>query len=304
MAYSIYLAVRLARDAANWSDDFRRGHIDYLLGEQQPNGGFAGRQGTTDLYYTSFGLRSLALLGAIDEPVVNRAIQFLQSQLDETPSSVDLYSLIFSAVILELISGSVLLDDMQKVRLSTAVDTYRCNDGGFANSPGQSISSTYHTFLAVLAKQALGFEPNAVKPLVECVRSRRREDGGYAEIPQSQTSGTNPTAAAVVVLNELGQLDETGRDEAIRFFTAMQNEEGGFRANGRIPLADGLSTFTTLAALAAIDAISEVDLPAAANFARSLERPEGGFRGGAWDSEADVEYTFYGLGTLALTDGY
>ena len=40
----------------------RRRHTDYLTAAQNPDGGFPGREGGSDLYYTGFALRSLAVL--------------------------------------------------------------------------------------------------------------------------------------------------------------------------------------------------------------------------------------------------
>ena len=69
----------------------------------------------------------------------------------------------------------------------------------------------------------------------------------------------------------------------------MQAGDGGFRAHGRIPAGDLLSTFSGLAALADLDAFDAIDLDAAHRFALSLACPGGGFRAGAWDSRPDVE---------------
>jgi len=77
-------------------------------------------------------------------------------------------------------------------------------------------------------------------------------------------------------------------------------DDGGLRANTRIPIADLLSTFTGLLTLQDLKAASEIDLDGLQTFAKSLELEDGGFRGAEWDPAHDVEYTFYGLGTLGL----
>jgi geranylgeranyl transferase type-2 subunit beta len=136
--------------------------------------------------------------------------------------------------------------------------------------------------------------------MIHLIRSRQREDGGFVEIDPMRHSGTNPTAAAVGLLQMLGGLDGPTRAAARRFLAAMQTQEGGLRANTRIPLADLLSTFTGLVALDQLGAASAIDTAAALRFVKSLEQPHGGFRAGAWDDAVDVEYTFYGLGALAV----
>jgi geranylgeranyl transferase type-2 subunit beta len=80
----------------------------------------------------------------------------------------------------------------------------------------------------------------------------------------------------------------------------MQTDEGGLRANTRIPIADLLSTFTGTLTLADLGASDMIDRGAARRYVDSLELEPGGFRGAEWDPAHDVEYTFYGLGALAL----
>ncbi|NLE39832.1 MAG: beta-hydroxylase [Pirellulaceae bacterium] len=304
MAYLIDLALRLAAGGARWSEDFRHPHAEYLRAAQRDDGGFAGRQGESDLYYTSFALRGLSLLGALDGPAAERAADFLRRRLDRPLPAVELYSLVLGATQLESAGGLSILDDRadRDSQLLAAIDAHHRDDGGFAKTPTSPSSSTYHTFLACLCRPLLGGDPVPIEPIVELIHSRRRDDGGFVEIPQMRSSGANPTAAAVILLKELGRLDAAIEQDACRFFALLQNDEGGFRANTAIPIADLLSTFTALAVLADLDKLSLIDRRAAAQYARRLQRPEGGFRGGAWDHAADVEYTFYGIGTLALAD--
>ncbi|MBN1591605.1 MAG: beta-hydroxylase [Pirellulales bacterium] len=300
MSYLLDLAVRLAVAASRWPEDFRRPHTEYLLAAQRDDGGFAGRQGASDLYYTSFALRGLALLGALDEPVATRAGRFLRSRFEGELPGVDLYSLIFSVSLLDTACAANILTGDQWTTMAAAVDRHRHPSGGYAKSSNNPAGSTYHTFLAVSCGQLLGTARPPSESLAEWIVSRRRDDGGFVEIPQMRASGTNPTAAAVVLLSELGALDEQTREGAARLLASMQNEEGGFRANTQIPIADLLSTFTALAALGELNASALIDGQAAAEYAKRLQRPDGGFRGGTWDNAVDVEYTFYGLGTLAL----
>jgi geranylgeranyl transferase type-2 subunit beta len=83
----------------------------------------------------------------------------------------------------------------------------------------------------------------------------------------------------------------------------MQTDEGGLRANTRIPIADLLSTFTGLLTLQDLGGAAEIDFDQVRRFVTSLELEDGGFHGAQWDPAHDVEYTFYGLGTLGLLVG-
>ncbi len=303
MSYLEDLTLRLAAGTLQLSEKLRARHAAFLAGAQNPDGGFPGRQGPSDLYYTGFALRGLALLGALSDDVARACAGFLQGRIDDEVSSVDFLSLVFSAVLLEAKTGIEVLAAGGRDRKETVLNTlerFRRSDGGYAKTGRSPHSSTYHTFLALSCRQLVGLPPAESPQTIRLIRSRRRDDGGFVELDQLRQSGTNPTAAAVGALRLLDAIDELTRKGAAAFLAGMQNEEGGLRANTRIPVADLLSTFTGLAALADLDGLGAVDLARAGRYVHSLQRPEGGFRGGAWDDAADVEYTFYGLGTLAL----
>ena len=93
------LTLRLTVGAANLDSGLRKSHADWLLTQQRPDGGFAGREGESDPYYTAFALRGLLILGALDEDVGGRAAQFLRDRLSRRESIIDLISLIFAAAI-------------------------------------------------------------------------------------------------------------------------------------------------------------------------------------------------------------
>jgi len=303
MSYWGNLSLRLAAGAVGFDQALRRRHAAYLAGQQRADGGFSGRQGPSDPYYTSFALRGLALLGQLNASVARRAAMFLQSRLAAPQPSVDLLSLILGAMVLEVSAGVDVFRGTGKDRLETflaAVEPLRRDDGGYAKNARSNASSTYQTFLVMACGQLLGMRLARADETRAFVVSRQRPDGGFVELEALHEGGTSPTAAAIGLLRLLGEPDQALAARATRFLAAMQNVEGGLRAHGRIPVADLLSTFTGLVALHDLRALDHIDLAAAHRYVTSLEKPEGGFRAGPWDDSADVEYTFYGLGALAL----
>jgi geranylgeranyl transferase type-2 subunit beta len=273
---------------------------------QNTDGGFSGREGGSDLYYTGFALRGLAVLDELDPEVCEHAAGFLRQSLHQQASVVDFFSLLYSCLLIQMHSGPDVLADSPAdwpQRVAALLDTFRTANGGYAKTAGGTAGSTYHTFLVTLCYQLLNCEIPEADAMERFVLSRRRLDGGYVEIAPMKRSGTNPTAAAVGVRQILaGQRGETPPvdEEAVKFLTAMQNAEGGFQATARAPLADSLSTFTGLWTLDQLGALTRVNRDAALCFVRAVELSSGGFRAGQWDDRADVEYTFYGLGALAL----
>jgi geranylgeranyl transferase type-2 subunit beta len=99
------LTLRLAAAIAELPEDLRARHAKYLLSRQRDDGGFAGREGGSDLYYTSFALRSLAMLGELYGPPAERAAVFLRSRLSGQESIVDFLSLIYGAALIESAAG-------------------------------------------------------------------------------------------------------------------------------------------------------------------------------------------------------
>jgi geranylgeranyl transferase type-2 subunit beta len=284
--------------------DVRERNARYLLEAQNADGGFSGREGGSDLYYTGFALRSLAVLQALNPDLCTKAASFLRTKLTGSAGVVDFFSLVVSCYLVPLGGGPDVLADAPpdwKERVANTLETFRSPDGGYGKSPGALYGSTYTSFLVTLCLQLLD-KPNPEKEkLAAFVTSRRRPDGGYVEISAMKRSGTNPTAAGVGLLEILGELSEDAKRETADFLAALPSPfEGGLRANDRIPAADLLSTFTGSWTLDRLGCAKKLDWEKVREYAYECERPIGGFRGGLWDERTDIEYTFYGLGTLAL----
>jgi geranylgeranyl transferase type-2 subunit beta len=302
--YLTRLTNRLLEGIERLPADVRAVNTRYLLEAQNPDGGFSGREGGSDLYYTGFALRSLAVLQGLNADVCGRAASFLRTRMHGSAGVVDFFSLVVSCYLVPLGGGPDILADAPpdwRTRVATTLETFRSPDGGYGKTPGALYGSTYTSFLVTLCLQLLGVPTPDPDRLASFVKLRRRPDGGYVEISAMKRSGTNPTAAGVGVLQILGELDDDAKLGTAEFLAALPSPfEGGLRANDRIPAADLLSTFTGGWTLDQLGFASKLDWPAIRAFAEGCARPTGGFRGGVWDDRTDVEYTFYGLGTLAL----
>lgn len=302
-AYLEGLSLRLARGLERLPESWRDAHAAYLLAAQRPDGGFPGREGSSDLYYTSFALRGLSVLGRLDEAPAARAADFLRTRLSGQVPIVDFLSLIYAAAILHVAAGLDVFAAAPadwRQHLAGALEQLRRPDGGYAKTPEGQSSSLYHSFLLVLAQQLLELPTPEPERLLAFVRSRQREDGGFVEMEPMRRSGTNPTAAGIGLLAVGGGLDVPIRTATTEFLLDMQSDEGGWRANSRVPIADLLSTFTALITLDDLQALDQADLAAVRRYVDLLQLPSGGFHGAVWDGGCDVEYTFYGIGASAL----
>ncbi len=295
--------LRLAGSAALLPEIVRSRHTAYLTAAQRADGGFAGREGDSDLYYTSFALRGLFILGALYGDVAERSAAFLKSKLMGHETIVDFLSLIYGATLLDISADIDIFADQSpnwRDAVADALEELRRDDGGYAKAKAGRASSTYQSFLVVLCRQLIDRPLPQPDRMVEFIHSQRSEDGGFREIRVAKRGGTNPTAAAIGSLKILDALDTKVATDTIGFLAEMQTDEGGLRANTRIPIADLLSTFTGVLTLADLDGLSAVETSAIRRYIRQMEEPQGGFHGAAWDQGVDVEYTFYGLGGASL----
>ena len=296
------LTLRLALGAQGLPRDFKENQGSWLVAQQRDDGGFAGREGESDPYYTAFALRGLWILDRLDSQNGKRAADFLRGRLEQRDSIIDLISLIFAAAICELAVGEVVLDDDGPWRANVAslLESLRTDDGGFAKTPEGRAGSTYQTFLSVLCLELIDQPVNRADAIGSFLQSQADVDGGFREIRAAKRPGVNPTAAAIGTLKTLDRLDPASQQATAEFLAEMQSDEGGLTANTRIPFADLLSSFTGLLTLADLSAVDQVNLGGIEKYAQSMQSPGGGFVGFALDQTADVEYTFYGLATLAL----
>jgi len=274
----------------------RQAQLDYVLVRQDAGGGFAGRRGHADLYYTEFALRLLTLLNGPAE-AFERTLPFLSSHLPPREPT-DVFSLLNSRRLL------VARDIELKVDTAACLDEIdgrRSRAGGYGRPDGTG-PTAYATFLVALSLGLLGEDFPGPDVATAAMAALQQADGGFAqELPG--TSQTNSTAAAIAFLTMMNALSADQAGAAIAFLVARQTVSGGFAAHTGEQGADLLSTFTALSTLASMDGLRDVDVPALARFTRSCADADGGFAGSPDDPETDVEYTYYGLGTLAMLAG-
>lgn len=296
----------LALSLARQPQDFRSRHVQFLSAQQCEDGGFRGRAGGSDIYYTSFALRGLACLRGFASCHLESASVYIRDQLGAHRDLPSILSTLCGAALIRDSGGADPAKGLPAdwvPRLLNDIEAYRTEDGGYGKTPQAKSGSTYHSFLAAVCYHTLQQDPPGPEAIIDFLCSRQREDGGFVEIAQARRSGTNPTAAAIALFILLDVTTQPTLDRAADFLAALQDAGGGLRANTRAPLADLLSTFTASLTLARLGRMDAIRADAAHRFVRACEDPHGGFRAGPWDSEPDVEYAFYGLAMLGLLAG-
>ena len=274
-----------AAGVQHFRPEFAQRRVEFVLSAQMPDGGFRGRRGGSDVYYTDFALRTLALLDP-GAAALARAAEYLD-QLPAEPSGV--------------------VECFNRLNCARLLGTCEINAAVEPEAILPKLAarreSAYDIFLAALCCQMLGQPLPDLDQAVSLVNAMRCDDGGFAEQLAREHGQTNATSAATGFLVMHGAMSPELRNDAAAFLAAMQ-PGAGFLAHPAAPEPDLLSTFTALVALAGLDELARVDLPTAARFVRKMGTDDGGFRSTLSDVEADVEYTYYGAAGAALLRAY
>jgi prenyltransferase beta subunit len=273
---------------------------EFLRRQLAPNGGFRGRDGRSDLYYTVFGLEASLALGV--ELPRERISAYLQGF--GAGDSLDLVHLT-SLIRCQAGTSECCARTAGPARDSTIghLLTYRSQDGGFNTVAGAPRGSVYGCFLALGACQDLDLNPADVDAVAESVRSLQVSDGGYSNEPAVTVSVTPATAAAISILH---YLKRPVPEAAVRWLLDRVGRQGGFAAipsAGNLAVPDLLSTATALFALARVGALAPDAREKHLGYLDSLWSPQGGFRGHRADEIVDCEYTYYGLLSLGILVG-
>lgn len=288
----MHRAARRAPHLLRESSDLIR---EFLLGQLHVDGGFLGRDGSPDLYYTVFGVESLLALG---ERVPDRLGSWLTDQ--GRRDDLDLVHLSCLARCDAALEGSV-LGSSGRARVAARLRSFRSTAGGYHNEPGRPSGSLYGTFLALGAHQDVGVE--IPDPTLEAgiLDSLRTPDGGWAN-EKGVGEGTTPATSAAIELWRHLRGSPPPPGPAADWLLA-QERDGGFLAGPRAPIPDLLSTATALHSLSSLGPLPASLRESSLAFVDGLWTRRGSFFAHWAETRLDCEYTFYGLLAIGhLTD--
>ncbi|MPZ16299.1 MAG: hypothetical protein GEV06_00075 [Luteitalea sp.] len=261
----------------------------FLLEQMSDEGGFRDRAGVSDLYYTVFGLEGLVALQA-GLPAERTSTYLGRFGSGESLDFVHLACLVRSWATL-----SHRLDGLPADRFLARLETYRSDDGGYAQVARSPRGTIYAAFLALGIYQDLGCALPNPEALVRSIEGLRSRDGGYGNQPGLEHGVTATTAAAVLLRR---YLDAPIDPQHGVWLLDRCHPQGGFFATPGAPIPDLLSTATALHALSTLHVPLAGVLEPCLDFIDSLWTNRGGFYGNWADDGLDCEYTYYGL--LAL----
>ncbi len=268
---------------------------DFVVSQQNEDGGFGDRDGDSDLYYTSF---AIDVLTAIQEPLPEEKLRvFLDSRIERL-ESLDFVHLCCLTRCYSALSDSP--SGGQLTPCFAAIENFRTADGGYNQAVGNETGSAYACFLAYGAYSDHGLPLPNEAGVAKCLESLRAPGGAWANDVELPVPNIPATAAAVTLCRNL-RLPIP--DETPGWILSSFHPGGGFVPFPLAPLPDLLSTAVALHALDGLQVEFGEKKEALLDFVDSLWTAAGGFHGSWEDDDLDIEYTYYGLlalGHLAL----
>jgi prenyltransferase beta subunit len=260
--------------------------LQFLLNQQNPDGGFMDRGGRSDLYYSLFG--GLMMKAAEKE---SEGLQLeTRNPKHATESILKLKKFIVcltNAEVLGFIEKCclVLLQKELKTGRTTRILSIFSLGKSFWKER-YSINLSYRSFVLFLTL-------DAVLPFPGILKLAAKRFSAQTTIDQHSPCSE---VAAKVFLQKMMNQDGSKDQELLKSFAC---ETSGFRAFQHVELPDMLSTAVALFALNYSGSDLRLLKPGCLDFI-GQNFSDGAFLSGDGDQTADVEYTFYGLLALGV----
>jgi len=279
--------IALLGNALNLLDEQGRDEVlQFLVSQQNPDGGFQDRGGRSDLYYSLFGG---LMLGAAESEFKRQKIEAM------LPELVEGAILKLKQFVAQQSSSEVhgFIEKCCLVLLQKELKTGRNSQLRALISLGKSFWKERHSINLSYRSFVLFLTLDAVLPFRSFLKI-----GAKRMLKRTVVDQHSPCseAAAKVFLQKMMTQVGLEDQELLKSFAC---ETGGFKAFAHLNNADMLSTAVALFALN----YSECDLrllkPVCLDFI-GQNFSDGAFLSGDGDPTADVEYTFYGLLALGV----
>ncbi len=266
--------------------------ISYIQSQQNSDGGFKGRDGRSDLYYTLFGLECMQ---ALNQTIDYKKLEsFLRPFYDN--ENLDFIHLI--CLVRSLNKIPQLKDKELKLKtLFNRVSKCRTDDGGYKLSKEDTHTSIYASFLSYIAHDECKIKFPNIDAMFDSLETSTTKDSAYADQPGLRNGTTTVTAAVSILLSQYDKLND---DTLINWLQKQYSPHGGFKASPLAPIPDLLSTGTSLFALHTLGIDLSKIKEQTFEFIETVWSDKGGFCGHLFEEEPDTEYTFYGLLSLGI----
>lgn len=275
----------LLRNALNLLDEQGRDEVlQFLVGQQNPDGGFQDRGRRSDLYYSLFGtmLLKCSHQNSTEGNLVDGSGALLQlQQFIVCQSDAKIQGFIEQCCL-------AMLQKELKISRFPRMKTLLKLSRSFWKER-HSINLSYRGFVLFLTL-------DAVLPFYRILKI-----GAKRMLQRTTVDQDSPCSevAAKVFMQKMMKQDGSESQELLKSFACKM---GGFKAFSHLRNADMLSTAVALFALNFAECDLRLLKPACLGFI-GQNFSDGAFLSGDGDPTSDVEYTFYGLLALGVLAG-
>ena len=216
--------------------------VCFLRARLDPCGGFRGRDGRPDIYYTAFALDCLSALNAMPTDLHAIAAWVKSFGAGENLDFVHRTCLVRCWTHLP----GLAISRVMRRQLAASLELCRAPAGGYNTVPSPAAGSVTGTFFALGAYDDLNLLPPSPLKALASLDKLRTPDGACANEP-GLTNGTTLATAGMAILD--ARLRRTTDPRIMPWLLARFHCEGGFLASPAAPLPDLLSTATALYAM-------------------------------------------------------
>ncbi len=283
--------------------------LQFVLSQQNPDGGFQDRGGRSDLYYSLFGWMMLKAAEGKEQRAESKG---QRANIDRRPETGDRKTE-FGMPLAELVEGRISSQLLFKQYISAQSTSdvpgfiERCclvllqkdlKVGGISRwkslwSLGRSFWKERYSINLSYRGFVLFLTLDAVLPFSGILK--RAAKRMLLQTNVDENSPCSEVAAKVFLLKMMNQ--EGSKDQEL--LSAFTCESGGFNAFQHLQHADMLSTAVSLFALNFAGSDLRLIRPSCLDFIQE-NYADGAFLSGDGDMTKDLEYTFYGLLALGV----
>jgi hypothetical protein len=264
--------------------------LQFLISQQNPDGGFHDRGGKSDLYYSLFGG---LMLRAAQKESEDRRPETGEPLPEREAVEGAIMKLKYFVICQSNAQVPGFIEKCCLVLLQKELKTGRNSQLKALISLGKSFWKERHSINLSYRSFVLFLTLDAVLPFRRILKT-----GAKRMLTRTTIDQHSPCSevAAKVFLQKMMNQDVSKDEELLKSFAC---ESGGFKAFAHLENADMLSTAVALFALNYAGCDLRLLRPVCLDFI-GQNFSEGAFLSGDGDPTADVEYTFYGLLALGV----